>query len=76
MTCVRLGKHLEPSDLIEGGSEMDESDEQSENADESMTESRERNPKVTSASFLQSPKQPEPMVSTEDGMQIDESDEH
>jgi hypothetical protein len=56
--------------------QMDESDEQCENAEVSMRESREPASKPTVPRDAHERKQSEGIVSTREGMHIDESDEH
>jgi hypothetical protein len=58
------------------GIQMDESDEQSRNADFSIRESLESVSKRTFERFRDPAKQATPMISTKEGIQIDESDEH
>jgi hypothetical protein len=55
--------------------QIDESDEQNQNADLSMNESLETDSNVSVERDLQPKKHVSPSTSTEEGMQIDESDE-
>jgi hypothetical protein len=55
--------------------QIDESDEQHQNPDSPIAEKLESNSNVTFERDLHSPKQRRPSVSTDEGMQIDESDE-
>jgi hypothetical protein len=59
----------------EGGIQIDESDEQSENAQRSIHESLELDSNVIVERDLHSLKQYSQIFSTEEGIQIDESDE-
>jgi hypothetical protein len=56
--------------------QIDESDEQRPNADRSIDESLESDSNVTVERDSHSRKDELPSVSTEEGIQIDESDEH
>jgi hypothetical protein len=64
-----------PNSCRPGGIQIDESDEQSENVDFPIEESREPDSNVTVERDLHRAKHCLPSVSTEKGMQIDESDE-
>jgi hypothetical protein len=56
--------------------QIDESDEQQANGELAIDESLEPDSNVTNERDLHPEKQPRPTVSTEEGMQIDESHEH
>jgi hypothetical protein len=60
--------------VTDEGMQIDESDEQYKNADSSMNESLEPDSNVTAERDLHPWKQSGPSLSTEDGMQMDESD--
>jgi HPt (histidine-containing phosphotransfer) domain-containing protein len=64
-----------PSISAEEGMKIDESDEQSRNAQSAIDEGREPDSNVTVERDLHSEKQYLPSISTEEGMKIDESDE-
>jgi hypothetical protein len=57
------------------GRQIDESNEQSQNANSSIRESLESDSKLTFDKFRHPEKQFSEMISTDDGIQIDESDE-